>query len=519
MIKTLPFIGKELIELAGRRLTYLLRMNYAVVIILFFYWTYRGLSLSPDNFITGLGVGAELYNTLLITQFVLILLVVPPLVATAITSEKENKTIHLILTLPVSSLSYLLQKLAGRLIPIISLILVSGPLFGLSLVMGGVTTRMVIFGTLNSILTAISVGTLALAISCIRDTSARATIETYLYLLVLAPSCLSPIIITSSASGFGPFAFAFMISSVFSIVGLTAARHYFRHRAMVNPESEPATERTGKILRKVYTTRWGLPDEQPLTWLELIKFPMNHREYASVSFLIVLAIFGLGLGTQGELTCLKAMPMIMAFMALATLFRAQHALRKFSQNQFLPSLLTAPLSVATLIKQLADGRRYGIHQAMIGILLLCIGLWIQTLMEDHQVTQTTFSNLLVVLVIMPAICMFYLMTLLWFGLYTALISRTGLQATAWGVGAFSILTIIAPLLLSVSLLREAHWSAAWLPAYAFNILFDHFLWPEHDKPFAALGPLIFHAAIWFGLWASLQRVCLRHAETLLRRHL
>jgi ABC-type transport system involved in multi-copper enzyme maturation permease subunit len=123
----LPILSKELIELAGRRQTYLTRVIYALALFGLFWFLFRSMGMR-DGSMLDLGKGSELLRNLFLLQVASIYLLVPPIISTSITEEKEKGTIITLVSLPMRSSAILLQKLFGRLLPVLTMLALCFPL-------------------------------------------------------------------------------------------------------------------------------------------------------------------------------------------------------------------------------------------------------------------------------------------------------------------------------------------------------------------------------------------------------
>src|SRR5690606_2969275 len=97
----------------------------------------------------------------------------------------ERNTFGLLLLTRLSPTTILLEKLLGRLIPIMSFWLLSLPLMGFAYALGGITQRevWVTFWVLG--LTGVQVGTLALACSAFFRTTVQSFIATYAFTFLM----------------------------------------------------------------------------------------------------------------------------------------------------------------------------------------------------------------------------------------------------------------------------------------------------------------------------------------------
>src|ERR1043166_1922781 len=87
----LPLLGKELVEQAARKRTYLLRILYAGLLFTgFLVYFNRLFSAAGDNAFSVFGRGREMFDFLVKIQFAGICIFLPVMMAGAIAYEKER---------------------------------------------------------------------------------------------------------------------------------------------------------------------------------------------------------------------------------------------------------------------------------------------------------------------------------------------------------------------------------------------------------------------------------------------
>ena len=175
----LPLLGKELVEQAARRRTYIIRTFYAILLV----GGYLLIAFEETRHLTGLnalGRGRNVFFGLVALQFAGICLFLPAMVSGAITGEKERDNLGLILLTGLGPRSILLQKLYSRLLPMVCLILLSVPSMAVTYLMGGVSANQIGAAAWTLLLLAMQVGTLSLMCSAFFRTTAAAFISTYI---------------------------------------------------------------------------------------------------------------------------------------------------------------------------------------------------------------------------------------------------------------------------------------------------------------------------------------------------
>lgn len=177
----LPLLRKEMVEVAVRRRTYIIRFIYAVA--MFFVWGLVLWEMYTDT--SGdagsmLGQGKELFTAAMVIQLVSIFLFLPASVAGSITTERENKTMVLLLVTDLRPWEILTQKLVGRLLPVLTFLFLAMPLAGVAYLFGGVTLNQVAISVYVLILTALQIGAAVVFVSTFCKTTVSSLLVSYL---------------------------------------------------------------------------------------------------------------------------------------------------------------------------------------------------------------------------------------------------------------------------------------------------------------------------------------------------
>lgn len=149
----LPLLRRELTELARRRRTYVLRSVTALMLLggviyalVFVIPTLRPWMMAPTplNSAMGgrntgvLGSGGILFARLVPMLFLAIPALMPALCSTAIAAEKEQNTFGTLLLTRLSPWTIVIEKLASRIIPMLTLLLLVSPVLAYLYSLGGV---------------------------------------------------------------------------------------------------------------------------------------------------------------------------------------------------------------------------------------------------------------------------------------------------------------------------------------------------------------------------------------------
>ena len=135
----LPLLTKDLIEQSAQRRTYVLRVIYAVVLYGAALWVYADVAGGGAQAgMSNLGRGRAMFNMLANVQLLAIVILLPGISCSAVTSEKERDTLGLLLLTKLGPLTIVLEKFISRLVTMGTYQLLSLPLFAVVYGMGGV---------------------------------------------------------------------------------------------------------------------------------------------------------------------------------------------------------------------------------------------------------------------------------------------------------------------------------------------------------------------------------------------
>lgn len=181
----MPLLRRELTELAQRKSTYSLRCLCLAIFAVVFFVAYAAASASSFQRFGMLGQGRAMVHALYAAMLFTLYALAPALSCGAITSEKEKQTLCLLLITRMSPLSIVLEKVASRMLPLLSLVTVSLPLFCVGWLYGGVSFSEVLWGIVFLLYIVFQITTIAIFCSALLKTSSAAFWSTYLTLMVL----------------------------------------------------------------------------------------------------------------------------------------------------------------------------------------------------------------------------------------------------------------------------------------------------------------------------------------------
>ena len=403
-----PLLAKELTEAAARRRTYVLRVVYGVVLFAVFAamaprWLWRG-AYDP---LSVMGAGREMFESILLLQFVGIALFLPAMMCGRIAEEKERDSLVLLFLTDLRPWSIILQKYLGGLVPMLSFLLLAMPLAAIAYAFGGVTTSTLATGLYALLLACLQVGALALMCSAWCRTTVSALLSTYLLgvvfylgpLLLLAlfriftrlnlgpgPSDefylhIPPALLQFSGRGIGGTLFANIIPMLMNsipilisiAVFLLLARVFLVRRAFVPPSSfflrlfrrlDGVMHRANRITghRMLLRETRSLPDDDPIAWREMTRKALGKVHYLvriltaiELPIIVLCALASLeGNSFRGQIEMLSVVAAITGTLAvLALSVQAANTIVSERVQQTLEVLLTTPLTAREIVAQKA----------------------------------------------------------------------------------------------------------------------------------------------------------------------
>jgi len=414
-----PLLAKELTELAARRRTYIVRVIYALGLFLSAMFMFSGTLLNASqNSFAMLGSGANLFSMTVALQFFGIYLFLPAMMCTTITAEKERDSFALLMLTRLGPWTILLEKLASRLIPMFTFLLLALPLMAFAYSYGGVQSQDIWFAIWILGLTALQVAALGLMCSAYCRTTVGAFLATNLLgaaLFFVLPmivlymwfyntpvrselivfSHVGPILFFEKEQIFGPSmtAIQMAVSSLpillTTLLFLGVARFCIVRRAFAQPRNllKKAFKLLDSLFWKINENRVTrgvvlvkesstLPEEAPVAWREKSKKNLSQFRYLIRVFLvfeipivavILIAIGGGGNGYQVQLTPLSLVLFLMwGLSALIISVQAASLVTSERSRQTLDVLLTTPLSSREIVLQ----KMQGLNRLLI-ILVIC----------------------------------------------------------------------------------------------------------------------------------------------------
>lgn len=445
----MPLLAKELIEQAIRRRTYVVRFLYAAALFTLALFVFYGNVWGTAD-AGNLGQGRFMFERLVALQFWAIYLLVPALVCGVITIEKEQDSLSLLLLTTLSPGSILFQKLVGRLIPVLSFLLLSLPLMAVAYSFGGVSETHLWAGILLLVASSIQIGTMSLMCSAYFPTTAAAFVASYL--------CVIGVAVTGAFDGRAFFYAAIqrggspiagvVVILISTAVAFAVARMSLVTRAFVAPRNailqvfeyldgiaNEANEITGGVV--LFHDKNLLPEERPIAWRETAKKPLGTARY------LFRVLTALELPILATCQWINSAPrssgeavstLLYILWGVSAVLIAVHAAGLVSSErsrQTLDVLLTAPLPGRRILLE----KFQGVRRLMVVLLVPFATIyWFQDWWRrDATFWYLTFSALTVAV---------YLPLVAWFSLWLGLKVRSQRRAILGSLGVLFLWTVV-----------------------------------------------------------------------------
>jgi ABC-type transport system involved in multi-copper enzyme maturation permease subunit len=450
LIPELPLLKRELIELANRRRTYVIRFFGAIAVLIWVLIEFRmavdmavamrqnmsgfgGMAgWSPNKF---QGIGGAVFLQLVPKLFHFITFLMPALICGAITLEKERNTLGTLFVTRLTPLTIILEKLGSRLVPMFTILLLTFPVLAFVYTLGGVDTSFLICTLWLLFCQCVFFAALGLMCSSWFASTVSAFIWSYILTgLCLVLSYVAPLLLGESVwraafsspqmmMGQGWFGGATggsrsllldvalifwnsLLTLILSAVFLLTARFFLVRRAFVSQSSQLLRLfRTidGFFKRLNDRTTGGveiikdsnpLPLFDPVAWRERAKKSLGKARYL---FRILVVLEGptmficLGAASAGGgIEPLRGLLYLM--WAIATIILAVKSSTMISSErarETLDALLSTPLTAREIIEQKVQGSR----RLMIVLAIPILSIHLTILLMHFDITNL-FRSLL-----------------------------------------------------------------------------------------------------------------------------
>ncbi|WP_372369106.1 ABC transporter permease subunit [Candidatus Uabimicrobium sp. HlEnr_7] len=390
MISIFPLLHKELIEYASTKRIYLLRILYGICIYTVFLISWSPYT-SHRYIYQSLGSGYLLLDSIFKANIAAIFIILPIMSSCIITSEKEKRTLSLLLSTPLGPGFILFEKFLGLVFSMFSFLLMSCPVIYMTYLLGGVTNQKIFLSLYSQLLTTLQVAALGLFFSCYCKTSIRAIIATYFCCFALysilpfynlfivnggiinfffPPECYfyvkNGVIDISLAIGI--FISTLPTWVTISIAFISARYTLIRYPQRINKKSLTTKMSDEFTLIKNDSLRIRLP----ILWRENSN---NYWGFSMLVVMIIVAILGISLIVSKSLTILNLIVLSiyiisLIFVALCVTIKSTTILQREVKQQTWDVLLTTTMSTRSIFFQKAlTLTKYTIYLSILPICL------------------------------------------------------------------------------------------------------------------------------------------------------
>lgn len=437
----MPLIKRELIELAQRKRTYVLRTVCLIIFALIFLTAYASATYRAVNMMNMLGQGREMTAILFVTLMVTIYALAPAMACGAITTEKEKQTLGLLLISKLSPFGIVVEKILSRMLPLMSLVIVASPLFAICYLFGGVTSTDSILGVALLLFVVLQITAVAIFCSALLESGIAAFWMTYAILalmyfalpilteldvlprldflagisdeeFMLFPGYLLAMFVDGGATWWQTIlmiapsivvTLCFPIAARFALVWFSfgsafsfQSRLFAKFRQLLQWVLGPFRSRNrGDISDSLKGERkaTSFPDDTPIHWRE------SRRGFANKLWVQCAAVFGLflfegwalyGSRYDDDIAVLFSIVLLIIAMLLVMSFTCR-LFAKERERQTLDSLLVAPLSNREILRQKVKGVNRLIL-VLLGVVLMTGFYNVFAVRMNHSTLTATFDT-------------------------------------------------------------------------------------------------------------------------------
>ncbi len=386
ILPSFPLLGKELVEQAGRKRTYVIR----VILLMFFaaiglascfhFYTFPGWR---SGYSVALGgwpsyIGTQMFYSVVYCQFFAVLACLPAIMGGVISGEKERNTLELLFLTRMRPYQIILQKYLSRIIPMLSFLLIGLPILAVAYSMGGVGSDQLSQIAVMTIVSMFEIGAYSIMFSAYFSTTAAAVTASYLltalqfliiYFLVLEQKGR---FVSVPRSGYESFSGLMILLAVLTFVSLGMSIRFLKTRPFTS-EKVPILnylKRLDLFWKRINRTFYGvefnlgsegkmeLPgrSENPLQWYDRAKSAAGrlHNKLRIVVFLFALlmipTMFELYWGSGYRDYGAMFMKFYLAAASVALSIRSALAIPSERGGQALDILLATPLKAEDIVR-------------------------------------------------------------------------------------------------------------------------------------------------------------------------
>ncbi len=202
-----PHFYYDVVRLARRGRSTVLRVVYIIAMFIGLTVVYMNTParqhMSVNEFAQ---VSEQFAYALFVVQNAAIMVLTPAYLASAISEEKERRTLELLFTTHLSNTEIVLGKLTSRIIHLMGFVLAGFPILSLIQFWGGIDMLLIVGNLVNTLLNIISLGSMCLLASVLARTVAAAVMTCYAIVLPTGFCCMAslrgfPFVLQDARSG------------------------------------------------------------------------------------------------------------------------------------------------------------------------------------------------------------------------------------------------------------------------------------------------------------------------------
>ncbi len=479
----LPLLAKELNEQSAQRRTYVIRFVYGAVLFTAACGMFYGTFLQGGGSTGGLGQGRQMFEKLVGLQFWTIYLFLPAVSCGCLTLEKERNTLGLLLITTLSPWQIVMQKLLGRLVPMLTFVILSFPLMAVAYSFGGFTEDYLWSGIVLLVVTCVQAGALSVMCSAWYATTVEAFIANYVLFLVL---------LFVLPFGWGPWLFArasdvrfaetlsrLLYPGVLTASFLIAARLFLPARAFVPPKNvllgifqslDRFFNEANSVTGGVVLVKDGepLPGSDPVAWRETTKkslgtFRYLFRVLVALEVPLIIVCASLQISTPGGPDVRVVSRLLYVLWCLGAAMIIVHGASVIASErtrQTLDVLLATPLSGEQILREKLHGVQRLIRVLLVPFLTIIVfeAWW-------HQGSEYRWLHMALALGTLAA----YLPLLKWLALWMGLTLRSQMKAVLTTISLVAAWLLIPDIIRAVVVEMAGVEMPAWCEAlFAMN---------------------------------------------------
>jgi ABC-type transport system involved in multi-copper enzyme maturation permease subunit len=184
-----PIFNVELLTSARRARYFFIRAIYAAVLLIALGLVYQSFTYNLAGETVNIRIMAELsaafFAVLSWLQLTLVVLLGPAMIAGAIATERERRTIEYLFASSLSNAEIVLGKLAARILHVVYMVLAGVPILALMMLLGGIAPEELLALAVITLCTVLTIATLSIAISVWSARAREAVTRSYLVLFAL----------------------------------------------------------------------------------------------------------------------------------------------------------------------------------------------------------------------------------------------------------------------------------------------------------------------------------------------